>query len=50
MFKDERGYTITLEDLMEEFKEIKEDGEHDEVTFEQYLAECLGKNGTLERI
>jgi len=50
MFKDERGYILTLEDLEAEFEEIRKDGEHDGVSFNQYLSECLGKNGTLERL
>lgn len=50
MFEDERGYTITEEELKAEYEELKQNGETDCKTFGQYVAECTGKNGTLTRI
>ena len=49
-YEDERGYIITIDELRTEWDEIRNDGEHDGLSFGQYLADCTGKNGTLTRI
>ena len=50
MFEDERGQIITESELNAEFTDLKVTGETDCETFEQYVKECCGKNGTLTRI
>ena len=50
MYEDERGYTYTEEELKASFDELRANGETDCDTFEQYIKECCGKNGTLTRI
>ena len=51
-FRDtEDGFEITEDELRKGFELQKSDGEiDDEVTFEGYLSNCLGKNGFLEEI
>ena len=50
MFEDERGQIITAAELEKEFNDLKQEGGTDCETFEQYIRECTGKNGTLTRI
>lgn len=50
MYKDERGYIITEQELQTEFNDLKQSGETDCRTFSEYIRECCGKNGTLEKI
>lgn len=39
---------ITLSQLKDEYEELKKDGQTEAETFENYLDNCLHKNGTLE--
>lgn len=50
MYYDERGYFLTDAELRKSFEELKANGETECVTYEQYLTECCGKNGALERV
>lgn len=50
MYKDERGYIITEQELQSEYNDLKQSGETDCRTFSEYIRECCGKNGTLEKI
>lgn len=52
LYRDlETGTTITRTELEQEFKSLKEeDPETYDYSFSAYLAECTGKNGTLEEI
>lgn len=47
VFKDERGYTITEQELKTEYEELRRNDETDAATFEQYVRNCTDKNGTL---
>lgn len=51
MFRDvETGEILTLDDLAEEFKRLRAEGETETETFQGYLRNCTDKNGTLEII
>lgn len=51
IFEDERGYTVTEGELRRDFEELKLDDPEDYFyTFEDYIAVCTGKNGTLTEI
>lgn len=51
LFEDERGYTITEDELRRDFEELKrEDPEEYFYTFGEYVDMCTGKNGTLTEI
>ena len=49
MYYDERGYVLTESELRKSFEKLKVNGETECVTYEQYVAVCCGKNGTLRR-
>lgn len=50
----EHEFIYSVDELEDEFEIIKEYGDDSEeckeTTFDEYLAECLGKNGTLESV
>lgn len=51
IFEDERGWLVTEDELRRDFEELKrEEPEETDYTFEEYLAMCTGKNGTLTEI
>ena len=51
MFRDiETGEVLTLDDLIEEFKRLREAGETETETFQGYLRNITDKNGTVETI
>lgn len=51
LFEDERGYTVTEDELRRDFEELKlDDPEEYFCTFEDYVDMCTGKNGTLTEI
>lgn len=51
LFEDERGYTVTEDELRRNFEELKlDDPEEYFYTFEDYIDMCTGKNGTLTEI
>jgi len=50
-FKDERSdAVISLTDLQTEYKILKQNKETDAENFNDYLNNCLSKNGTLTEI
>lgn len=49
LYYDERGYIITKSELRKSYSELKANGETDCKTYEEYVRECCGKNGTLEK-
>lgn len=50
-FKDiETNEVITIEELEKEYNELFENEETETDNFEDYLHNCLSKNGTLEEI
>ena len=49
MYWDERGWYITEEDLKDEYKTLKANGETEAKTYKSYVANCTSKNGTLTR-
>ena len=49
IYYDERGYAFSREELYLSFTILKANNERDCVTFEDYIKECCGKNGTLTR-
>lgn len=52
LFEDERGYTVTEDELRKTFAELKRDEPEgwDLLSFEDYVDMCTGKNGTLTEI
>lgn len=51
LFEDERGYTVTEDELRRDFEELKlDDPEEYFYTFEDYIDMCTGKHGTLTEI
>lgn len=51
LFEDERGYTVTEDELRRDFEELKlDDPEEYFYTFEDYVDMCTGKHGTLTEI
>lgn len=50
LYYDERGYIITESELRKSFTELKANRETECVTYEQYVTECCGKNGTLTKV
>ena len=47
----ERDEFITLDELKEEFQELKNSGNTEADTFEDYLSNCMDyNNGTLEEV
>lgn len=52
LFEDERGYTVTEDELRKAFAELKRDEpeEWDLLSFEDYVDMCTGKHGTLTEI
>ena len=50
MYLDERGYYISEKELQQSYAELKANGETDCETYEEYVKECCGKNGTLEKV
>ena len=51
IFEDERGRLVTEDELRRDFEELKRElPEETDYTFEEYLAVCTGKNGTLTEI
>ena len=48
VFEDERGYNVTETELLSYY--CNESALSQEMTFEQYIRECCGKNGTLTEI
>lgn len=51
IFIDEMGHCLTESMLRQEFELLKlEQPEEYNYTFEQYLLNCLGKNGTLTEL
>lgn len=51
MFYDtEHGVAVTEGELRREWEDVRLDGEHDGWTYADYVAECCGGNGTLERV
>ena len=49
IFLDERGYTLTLEQLQKEYTELYATGDTEAETFADYMVNCTDKNGTLTR-
>ena len=50
-FRDtENGEIITLSQLKREYKDLYESGETEAETFEDYLRNCLDRDGFLEEI
>ena len=49
-FKDERGYYITDKELHDSYEILKASGDTDCETYDDYVRECCGKNGTLTAI
>lgn len=49
-YDTETGKTITENELHSEYLTLLETGEIDEKSFADYVKECTGKNGTLEKI
>ena len=47
IYYDERGFTITKEELLKNFEQFKAEQPDEYGTFDEYVSECLGKNGTL---
>lgn len=51
LFEDEHGYTVTEDELRRDFEELKrEEPEEYWYSFEDYIRNCTGKNGTLTEI
>lgn len=46
----ESNETLSKEDLKREYEYLYKNGETETPTFEDYLKNCLSKNGTLEKI
>lgn len=44
----ETDEVLTIDDLKTEYRILRENGETEADTFEDYLQNCLSKNGTLE--
>lgn len=49
-FKTEEGVRITVDELIDEYYELKRNHETEQLTFRDYVRECCSKNGTLEEI
>ncbi len=49
LYWDERGYIVTQKQLHDDYM-CKSQSEREEMSFRQYVSECCGRNGTLERI
>jgi hypothetical protein len=50
LYYDERGYFLTESELHKSFAELKANDETDCETYAEYVRECCGKNGTLEKV
>ena len=49
-YVDERGYLVTESEVKATYDNLIQTGEIDiDITFKAYLADCCGKNGTLEK-
>lgn len=50
-FWDERGYTVTEQELLETYTGLVQSGEIDStIKFSDYILACTGENGTLQEI
>lgn len=50
-YDTENDEEITLEELQQEYEQLKANGDTESETFEQYLSNCMTyNNGTLEEI
>lgn len=49
-FKTEEGDRLTVDQLIDEYYELRENHETEEPTFRDYARECCSKNGNLEEI
>ena len=49
-YDTEHDTIITETELINEYEELRRDGETDAPNFTAYVNECTGKNGTLEVI
>ena len=47
LYWDERGFTVSEADLKEYYDTYKDELN---MSYEEYVADCLGKNGTLSKI
>lgn len=50
LFRDENDYCYTLDELVEMHDVLVKEGSTDLTVFNVWLADCVGKNGSLEEI
>ena len=50
MYKDERGYLISEDELKKSYNELKRNGDTEAETYEDYVRNCCDKNGTLTKM
>lgn len=49
-FRDEEENIITLEELESEYRQLKESGDTESESFEDYIENCTDKNGMLTEV
>ena len=50
LYRDERGQVISIDQLKQEYNELKQAGETEAETFNDYLINCTDQDGTLTEI